>query len=205
MTLDQLKQKVRYKINEIVPDAETRISLSALVRPVDVLIEEALIESVVSIFMDVPAYRIVGISAADGSGDYTFTVNPDLTVTVTMPTDAVKIKKAKLTSWEKQVYENINPFHPIYKLQLNAYVRGDKTNPVVSQENPKEFTMFSADSSDDTVEVFEYIGKIAPETVQDDLVDILCYRAGAMFLTTVGSADSEAMWAVYKSKVEAMQ
>lgn len=63
MLYTSLIQKVRYRINEIVPEAESKITLDVLSRPMDALIKESLQDAVSTIYSDLPAHRINGISA----------------------------------------------------------------------------------------------------------------------------------------------
>lgn len=201
MELSALKEKVRLKVNELVPDASVKLSLSGLVNPTDTYIEDALNDSVRSLMTDVPSYRING-KDAKVDGAYDFSIGGDFVVTVTLPEDAIKLQKAKMVGWLRSVTENITPLDEAYKLQQNAYTRGRIAKPAVSLENSRTMKLYSAKSAEDTIEELTFIHACAPTEVQDNLIEVYVLRAAASYLTNRKEEGAEVIWKVYESKIK---
>lgn len=290
MLYTSLIQKVRYRINEIVPEAESKITLNALSRPMDALIKESLQDAVSTIYSDLPAHRINGTSAkwakveggvkgliyiddsvmdltgvtvvsfdcnkAEGKitivGDglenqielYSSSVYPiyyanillsngaffpsiydlketalhtpftistissgyveersDNVVTLTLPSEQIKIKRLALSSWTKTVTIGTLPGTPEYNLQASKYTRGKTQKPVVAIEDNRILKLYSALDDDDAITEAKYIAVDSPEYVQDNLIPILTYAAAALFISLTMDGEGANAWDIYKKKL----
>lgn len=126
----------------------------------------------------------------------------DKVVTITLPSDIIKVKEVKLSSWERSVTMAIGMEHPLYPLQRNKFTRGKQSKPVVVMDGRNKISLYTAKEDTDTVSKSEYICKVPPIAVNTTLIPLMCWAAAATYLTIVGEREAEQAWAMYKKKLE---
>ena len=82
MKLSLLIEKVKVRIDEVIPGSEERMAISSLKKPIDTYIEEALNSSVRSVLTSVPVHRINPVSAKWGCIPLGSTATAKLTIDI---------------------------------------------------------------------------------------------------------------------------
>lgn len=92
---------------------------------------------------------------------------------VPLPDDYIRFVRIKLTEWEIAVDDLVDVHTNAYRLQANQYAAADRYHPlaaIVAKGGSQVLECYPTDAQADPVEVFSYIGEVAPENLSDQLI-----------------------------------
>lgn len=126
------------------------------------------------------------------------TINSDLTGTVKLPDDFMRLVSFKMKSWLTSVNSFVQEDSNEYKMQKDIYTRGTVDNPVCAIINGKEkIELFSCKDKDDEVESYLYVPIPKIDTTKKEvfisrmLKNAIIYRIAGFTLVSFGDPRSE--------------
>jgi hypothetical protein len=128
--------------------------------------------------------------------------NKDNVGLITTPRDIVRIKEVKLSSWSNSVEEITSTLDPRYNLTKNTYTRPTYAKPMVVQHSPNTVNCYSAKTTYDTVETFDYVPALTVEEIPTCLTDLLCWKSAVTYLSITNNPLADKAQALYASKLQ---
>jgi hypothetical protein len=124
------------------------------------------------------------VRQASGDGSAQSATNNDNYTAIEVPDDLLVFFNLRLASWERAVYETIDPRSDQHRLQYNKNTQADPYNPVIasiadpSAANGEQLHCYPQGEGP-TIDRFAYLPETAPENVPSEIQD-------PMVLQTVG-------------------
>ena len=144
MTLDQLKTRVKIKVDEYTP--------SGVSHAFDDYLEPMLKEAADELSDKAPKYLLDPVALPTGAIKYA-----DDLAYIPKPSDFSRLYEVKFSLWDKPVYKALSPEHPDYARQDNEYLKAGYGRPVVMI---KPYTPPSG-----TLAIYLVCGKVASSTL----------------------------------------
>ena len=152
---------VKVKMDELTPFDEALIVSSGNdgVQPIADYIESILDETTREYLHQVPTHKVPESCIG------TLGLISGVPLSITKPTDFIKILYIKLHDWERPVYEAIKTDNIRYKLQSNTYTKGGTAKPVVVET--ADSLEFYSSGTTRTNDVKKYVLFQAPESIAE--------------------------------------
>lgn len=202
MRLDELKLRVRTKMDELGANDSDMMDIEKDNKELDTMIELSAVDALSYLLMRAPLGAIKGESLRNSQGEIDTT---NMVCRVDLPTDFLRLKSVRLSSWKHAVSTLISDDSPIYLMQHDEYACGTPERPiafVVDSSDGLKIELYKAESSTDLVDL-RYIARPAiTESILGDksmevpylLEDALVYMVASLVLKSYKEFDlSEAM------------
>lgn len=129
MTRAQLIQDVKYKIDELVPENELTLAISAnsSINTISETIDAFINECAIQVLKEAPLHL-----CPLGNASTIPVIVSNNVGTITMPMDFMRFGSVKFGVWKRTVYKHIEYGSREYEIQQNEYVRGGYSKPQVA-------------------------------------------------------------------------
>jgi hypothetical protein len=178
MTEDEIKNRVKVKLDELTPDGET------LAHPVDNYIDALLDESYNQLLLEVPAYLLPMSSIDENLVEYGVDFETsENNAYVPRPDDFIRVGRFKFSDWENEATRSITPDNPEYKVHQNTFLQGRSYRPIIIEIHAyldtdtelKRYLKCLNIAGNDNVEYLYYIANDDITKLTDDLIDPLTW------------------------------
>lgn len=196
MRVDELKMRVRAKIDELGPNDSDMIDLDKDNKELDTMIRNAVTDALRYLLMHVNGDMIEGVPCkAD------VTVDDNGVGTVRVPDDCLRVLNIRLKSWKSGAPDIVSENSSVYSMQHDKYSRGIPERPVVAmvkKQDGRYLELYSTDDKNDELSSFSYlrIPQIEKSPIGDEIVDVPSVLENALVyyvagLTVMGYKDFE--------------
>lgn len=140
-------------------------------------------------------------AAADGSGQGA--VNTNNYTVVSLPDDFSRFMQIRFESWEREVYEMVDPRSNRVRLQYNQFTAADPYNPVVAKvpdpggASGEAIRCWPQDPTP-TLSMFDYVPEVAPEDAPEILKEAIILWATSYTL----AAEKESGWELMRQAAQ---
>jgi len=159
-----------------------------------------LVTAMRNVFNSAPRHA-VDKASADGSGQSIANVNGYSEIPI--PDDFSRFFSLRVDSWERELYELIDPRSSQVRLQYNQYTSADRYNPVAAKvPDPTgasgEKIRCWPEGSTPSIDEFTYLPELAPENAPEILQESIVLWATSYTL----AADGEEGWQVMRNAAQ---
>lgn len=171
MRIDDLKYRVRTKIDELGSNDSDMIDIDRDNKQLDVMIEGAAVDGLRYLLLRVPLESLKGDKSTEA-----VTINSESLVgTVNLPADFLRLKSVRLSSWSRAVSSLVPEDSAYYLMQNDAYACGIPERPVAAliEGTTRQLELYKAASTSDTLSMYYIpIPKISKNTLGDKEMDV---------------------------------
>lgn len=171
MRIDDLKYRVRTKIDELGSNDSDMIDIDRDNKQLDVMIEGAAVDGLRYLLLRVPLESLKGDKSTEA-----VTINSESLVgTVNLPADFLRLKSVRLSSWHRSLSSVVTDDSSSYLMQKDAYACGVPERPVAAliEGTTRQLELYKAASTSDTLSMYYIpIPKISKNTLGDKEMDV---------------------------------
>lgn len=164
MRIDELKYRVRAKIDELGSNDSDMMDIDRDNKELDVMIEQSAIDGLRYLLLHV---NLDDIKATLSTGPVV--IGADKVGRVTLPDDFLRLKSVRLSSWSRAVSSLVSEDSAYYLMQKDAYACGTPERPVaaiVSEGDKIELELYKANTVTDTMSLYY----IPMPTIEDNIL-----------------------------------
>jgi hypothetical protein len=152
MRIDELKYRVRAKIDELGSNDSDMMDIDRDNKELDVMIEQSAIDGLRYLLLHI---NLDDIKATKSTGPVV--IGADKVGRVTLPDNFLRLKSVRLSSWSRAVSSLVSEDSAYYLMQKDAYACGTPERPVaaiVSEGDKIELELYKANTVTDRMSLY---------------------------------------------------